>query len=130
METLRPTQKAVTLTDRVDYLANALQQPVLLRSPSKNCCSLEIPCACAQWLRVMMVPSSRASTATWYGSARMPSTSVQCRMFFYCMREREDILRIFEMYSGQRMMTSYIRIGGLALAASARLAQARRHVYR
>jgi len=36
-------------------------------------------------------------------------------VFLYCFREREDILRIFEMYSGQRMMTSYIRIGGLAL---------------
>ena len=36
-------------------------------------------------------------------------------VFLYCFREREDILRIFEMYSGQRMMTSYFRIGGLAL---------------
>ena len=36
-------------------------------------------------------------------------------MFLYCFREREDILRIFEMFSGQRMMTSYFRIGGLAL---------------
>ena len=38
-------------------------------------------------------------------------------VFFYCFREREDILRILEMFSGQRMMTSYIRIGGLALDA-------------
>ncbi len=37
-------------------------------------------------------------------------------VFLYCFRERsQDILRIFEMYSGQRMMTSYFRIGGLAL---------------
>jgi NADH-quinone oxidoreductase subunit D len=36
-------------------------------------------------------------------------------VFLYCFREREDILRIFEMFSGQRMMTSYFRIGGLAL---------------
>ncbi|MGH9556155.1 MAG: NADH-quinone oxidoreductase subunit D, partial [Terriglobales bacterium] len=35
--------------------------------------------------------------------------------FLYCFREREDVLRIFEMVSGQRMMTSYFRIGGLAL---------------
>jgi NADH-quinone oxidoreductase subunit D len=33
----------------------------------------------------------------------------------YCFREREEILKIFEMVSGQRMMTSYFRIGGLAL---------------
>ena len=36
-------------------------------------------------------------------------------VFLYCFREREEILRIFEMCSGQRMMTSYIRLGGLAL---------------
>jgi NADH-quinone oxidoreductase subunit D len=36
-------------------------------------------------------------------------------VLLYCFREREDILHIFEMVSGQRMMTSYFRIGGLAL---------------
>jgi NADH-quinone oxidoreductase subunit D len=36
-------------------------------------------------------------------------------VFLYCFREREDILRLFEMVSGQRMMTYYFRIGGLAL---------------
>jgi NADH-quinone oxidoreductase subunit D len=36
-------------------------------------------------------------------------------VFLYCFREREEILKIFEMVAGQRMMTSYFRIGGLAL---------------
>ncbi|MBI3405006.1 MAG: NADH-quinone oxidoreductase subunit D [Acidobacteria bacterium] len=36
-------------------------------------------------------------------------------VFLYCFREREEILKIFEFVSGQRMMTSYFRIGGLAL---------------
>jgi NADH-quinone oxidoreductase subunit D len=36
-------------------------------------------------------------------------------VFLYCFREREDLMRIYEMVSGQRMMTSYFRIGGLAL---------------
>jgi NADH-quinone oxidoreductase subunit D len=36
-------------------------------------------------------------------------------VFLYCFREREDLLRIFEAVSGQRMMTSYFRIGGVAL---------------
>ena len=51
-------------------------------------------------------------------------------VFLYCFREREEILRIFEMFSGQRMMTSYFRIGGLALRASARLAEARQGFHR
>ncbi|MGH9528164.1 MAG: NADH-quinone oxidoreductase subunit D, partial [Terriglobales bacterium] len=36
-------------------------------------------------------------------------------VFLYCFREREELLKIFEYVSGQRMMTSYFRIGGLAL---------------
>jgi NADH-quinone oxidoreductase subunit D len=36
-------------------------------------------------------------------------------MFLYCFREREELLRIFENVSGQRMMTSYFRVGGLSL---------------
>ena len=36
-------------------------------------------------------------------------------VFLYCFREREEILRIFDDISGQRMMTSYFRIGGVAL---------------
>ena len=36
-------------------------------------------------------------------------------VFLYTFREREEILKIFEYLSGQRMMTSYFRVGGLAL---------------
>jgi NADH-quinone oxidoreductase subunit D len=36
-------------------------------------------------------------------------------VFLYCFREREEIMKIYEYVSGQRMMTSYFRIGGLAL---------------
>src|SRR5439155_652399 len=36
-------------------------------------------------------------------------------VFLYCFREREDLLRLFEAISGQRMMTSYLRIGGVGL---------------
>ena len=53
------------------------------------------------------------SHLVWLGTHALDIGAMS--MFFYCFREREDILRIFEMFSGQRMMTSYIRIGGLAL---------------
>jgi NADH:ubiquinone oxidoreductase subunit D len=48
----------------------------------------------------------------------------------YCFREREQILKIIEMLSGQRMMSSYFRIGGLALEAPARLAGPSQSSYR
>jgi NADH-quinone oxidoreductase subunit D len=49
----------------------------------------------------------------WLGTHAMDLGALT--VFFYCFREREDLLRIFEMFAGQRLMTSYIRIGGLAL---------------
>jgi NADH-quinone oxidoreductase subunit D len=53
------------------------------------------------------------SHLVWLGTHAMDIGAMS--VFLYCFREREDILRIFEMFSGQRMMTSYFRIGGLAL---------------
>ncbi len=65
-------------------------------------------------MRVMMTELSRLNShLVWLGTHALDIGAMS--MFFYCFREREDILRIFEMFSGQRMMTSYIRPGGLAL---------------
>jgi NADH-quinone oxidoreductase subunit D len=62
----------------------------------------------------MMTELSRLNShLVWLGTHALDIGAMS--MFFYCFREREDILRLFEMFSGQRMMTSYIRIGGLAL---------------
>src|SRR5258708_33768975 len=53
------------------------------------------------------------SPLVWLGTHAMDLGAIT--VFLYCFREREDVLRFFEMVSGQRMMTSYFRIGGLAL---------------
>src|ERR1700689_1840684 len=69
-----------------------------------------------QWTRVMMPELSRLNShLVWLGTHALDIGAMT--VFFYCFREREDILRILEMFSGQRMMTSYIGIGGLALVA-------------
>ncbi len=103
-------QQVVTLTDRVDYLANLL---VYALAVEKLIGDIEIPPQ-AQWMRVMMAEFSRLNShLVWLGTHALDIGAMT--VFFYCFREREDILRILEMFSGQRMMTSYIRIGGLAL---------------
>jgi NADH-quinone oxidoreductase subunit D len=105
-------QQGVTLTDRVDYLAN-LSNNLVYSLAVEKLLQIEIP-ARAQWTRVMMAELSRLNShLVWLGTHALDIGAMT--MFFYCFREREDILRIFEMFSGQRMMTSYIRIGGLAL---------------
>ncbi len=100
------------LTDRVDYLAN-LSNNLCYALTVERLLGLEIP-ARANYTRVMMAELTRLNShLVWLGTHALDIGAMS--MFFYCMREREDILRIFEMFSGQRMMTSYIRIGGLAL---------------
>src|SRR5581483_6267025 len=106
-------QQAVTLTDRVDYLANLSNNLVYALAVEKLIGDIEIPPR-AQWTRVMMAELQRLNShLVWLGTHALDIGAMT--VFFYCFREREDILRIFEMFSGQRMMTSYIRPGGLAL---------------
>jgi NADH-quinone oxidoreductase subunit D len=105
-------QQAVPLTDRVDYLA-PLSMNLGYCLAVEKLLGLEIPPQ-AQWMRVMLTELTRLNShLVWLGTHALDIGAMS--VFLYCFREREDILRIFEMFSGQRMMTSYFRIGGLAL---------------
>jgi NADH-quinone oxidoreductase subunit D len=105
-------QQAVTLTDRIDYLA-PLSNNLCYCLAVEKLLGLAIP-PLAQWTRVMLTELTRLNShLVWLGTHAIDIGAMS--VFLYCFREREDILRIFEMYSGQRMMTSYFRIGGLAL---------------
>jgi len=105
-------QQVVTLTDRMDYLSN-LGNNLAYALPVEKLLQIEIPPQ-AQWMRVLLTELSRINShAVWLGTHALDLGAMT--VYFYCFREREDILRIFELFSGQRMMTSYIRIGGLAL---------------
>src|SRR5215475_3583085 len=105
-------QQGVTLTDRIDYLA-PLSNNLCYSLAVEKLLQLEIPPQ-AQWMRVMLVELTRLNShLVWLGTHAIDIGAMS--VFLYCFREREDILRIFEMFSGQRMMTSYIRPGGLAL---------------
>jgi NADH-quinone oxidoreductase subunit D len=104
--------QVITLTDRVDYLAN-LSNNLAYCLAVEKLLGLEPP-AKAQWLRVLLTELTRINShLVWLGTHALDIGAMT--VFFFCFREREDILRLFEMFSGQRLMTSYIRIGGLAL---------------
>lgn len=108
----RKYQQVVPLTDRVDYLSN-LNNNLCYALAVERLLGLEIPPK-AQWIRVMLCELSRVqSHLVWLGTHALDIGAMS--VYFYCFREREEIMKLFEMFSGQRMMTSYIRIGGLAL---------------
>jgi NADH-quinone oxidoreductase subunit D len=104
--------QVVPLTDRIDYLCPMTNNLCYVLAVEKLL-GLEIPPR-AQWLRVMMNELTRINShLVWLGTHAMDIGAMT--VFLYCFREREDVLRLFEAISGQRMMTSYFRVGGVAL---------------
>jgi len=105
-------QQVVPLTDRVDYLGPMANNLCYCLAVEKLL-QLEIP-ERAVWIRVLLTELTRLNShLIWLGTHAMDIGALT--VFLYTFREREDILRIFEAVSGQRMMTSYFRIGGLAM---------------
>jgi NADH-quinone oxidoreductase subunit D len=105
-------QQVVPLTDRIDYLCPMTNNLCYCLAVEKLL-QLEIPDR-AQWIRVLLNELTRLNShLVWLGTHAMDIGALT--VFLYAFREREEILRIFEHVSGQRMMTSYFRVGGLAL---------------
>ncbi|MBT4128225.1 MAG: NADH dehydrogenase (quinone) subunit D [Nitrospina sp.] len=101
----------IPMTDRLDYLS----------PPGNNlafCLTVEkllqtnVP-ERANYLRVIMCELARmASHLVWLATHALDIGAMT--VFLYCWREREMILDLNEEISGVRMMTSYIRLGGVA----------------
>ncbi len=105
-------QQVVPLTDRIDYLS-PMHNNLCYCLAVEKLLELPIPDK-AQWMRVLLSELTRLNShLVWLGTHAMDIGALT--VFLYTFREREEILRIFEQVAGQRMMTSYFRIGGLAL---------------
>ncbi len=103
-------EQALVMTDRMDYLNNMGNNLVYCLAIEKLT-ELDVPPR-AQVLRVLLAEMQRIeSHLVWLGTHALDIGAMS--VFLYCFREREKILDIKEMISGQRMMTSYIRPGGL-----------------
>lgn len=103
-------EKGVTLTDRMDYLSPMSNNMVFCLAVEKLV-DLDVP-ERGQVIRVIVLELSRiASHLVWLGTQAMDLGAMS--VFLYCFREREKILDMFEMLSGQRMMGSYLRPGGV-----------------
>ncbi|HEY6074447.1 MAG TPA: NADH dehydrogenase (quinone) subunit D [Anaerolineales bacterium] len=102
--------KAEVMTDRLDYM-NPIGNNLAFCMAVEKLVELDVPLR-AQALRVILTELTRiASHLVWLGTSGLDVGAMS--MFLYCFREREDILDIFELVSGQRMMTTFFRPGGL-----------------
>lgn len=102
--------KALVMTDRMDYLAPMSNNLVYILALEKLL-GIEAPPR-AQAIRVILAELTRLNShLVWLGTHALDLAAMS--VFLYCFREREYLLDVFEMCSGQRMMTSYFRPGGV-----------------
>ena len=103
-------EKALVMTDRMDYLNN-LGNNLCYCLAVEKLVELDVPPR-ARVARVLLTELTRISShLLWLGTHALDLAAIS--LFWYTFREREILLDIFEMCSGQRMMTSYFRPGGL-----------------
>lgn len=102
--------KVIPLTDRTDYLA-PMSNNLAFCGAVEKLVGIDVPIR-AQYLRVILMELTRMNShLVWLGTHALDIGAMS--VFLYCMREREMILDVYEAVSGARMMSSYIRPGGL-----------------
>jgi NADH-quinone oxidoreductase subunit D len=102
--------KVIPVVERMDYLSYYFNAMAYCGAV-ETLLEVEVPKR-AQYLRVIHLELNRiASHLIWLGTSVLDlgATSI----FLYCLRERELILDLFEMSSGQRMHTRYFQVGGV-----------------
>jgi NADH-quinone oxidoreductase subunit D len=102
--------KVIPCIERMDYLSYYFNAMAFCGAV-ETLMDVEVPPR-AQYLRVIHLELNRImSHLVWLGTSALDLGAVS--MFWYCFRERETILDLFEMSSGQRMHTRYIQVGGV-----------------
>ena len=102
--------KAIPVVERMDYLAYYFNAMAFCGAV-ETILDLEVPPR-AQYLRVIHMELNRImSHLVWLGTTALDLGAIS--MFWYCFRDREQILDLFEMSSGQRMHTRYFQVGGV-----------------
>ena len=96
--------------DRTDYVA-AVSNGLGYCQAVEQLLGAEVPLR-ALWVRTILTELQRiASHLLWLGTHALDIGAMT--PVFYCFREREEILKIFEKYCGARLTTHAFRIGGL-----------------
>jgi NADH-quinone oxidoreductase subunit D len=106
----RTYHQNVVFPARIEYLATFIEETAYCLAVEKL---LGIaPPPRAEVARVILSELSRiASHLIWLGSSALDLNVSS--LFLYAFQDREEILDILEMVTGQRMMHGYVRIGGL-----------------
>ncbi len=103
--------KAITYPERIDYVGFQNDELVFVLAIEKLL-GLEVPPK-ATWMRMLLCELNRIhSHLVFLGTAALELGAIS--MFWYCFRERDQVLDLFELVTGVRMHTRYFQAGGLA----------------
>ena len=103
--------KAIPVVERMDYLAYFFNAMAFCGA-TETLLDLEVPKR-GQYLRVIHLELNRImSHLVWLGTSALDLGAIS--MWWYCFREREIVLDLFEQCTGARMHTRYIQVGGVA----------------
>ncbi|MEY2711990.1 MAG: dehydrogenase (quinone) subunit [Planctomycetota bacterium] len=104
--------QSIPQTDRMDYLSPMSNNLALCLSAEKLL-GVTVP-ERVQAIRVLLTELTRISAhCVWLGTHAIDIGALT--VFWYCFREREKVLSIYDMVAGARMTSSYFRVGGLAM---------------
>jgi NADH-quinone oxidoreductase subunit D len=102
--------KVIPVVERMDYLSYYFNAMAYCGAV-ETLLEVDVPPR-AQYLRVIHMELNRImSHLVWLGTSALDLGAIS--MFWYCFREREMILDLFEFSSGQRMHTRYFQVGGV-----------------
>jgi NADH-quinone oxidoreductase subunit D len=102
--------KVIPFVERMDYVSYFFQMQAFCGAVERLL-ELEVPRR-AQWLRTLHLELNRIhSHLVWLGTGALDLGAMS--MFFYCFRDRDRVLDLFEMSTGQRMHTRYFQVGGV-----------------
>ena len=102
--------KAIPVIERMDYVSYFFNMEAFCGA-TETLLECEIPKR-AQYLRIIHLELNRImSHLVWLGTSALDLGAMS--VWWYCFRERETLLDLFEMSTGQRMHTRYFQIGGV-----------------
>jgi NADH-quinone oxidoreductase subunit D len=102
--------KVIPVVERMDYLSYYFNAMAFCGAV-ETLLGIEVPPR-AQYLRVLHLELNRiASHLFWLGTSALDIGAIG--VFWYALREREKVVDLFEMSSGQRMHTRYFQVGGV-----------------
>ena len=102
----------IPLTDRLDYLASMSNNLAYCLAVEKLV-GIPVP-ERAEYLRVIMAELQRIASHLIAVGAFLNDCGAFMTPILYMLREREKILDLFEMVSGQRLTYNYMRVGGVS----------------